>query len=151
MNKFYFRGIVLATLAISVASTVLVYFYPSETVSAFYSFYTENYTIVEPSTFISLCFYISTALMLVSIVGLLVFWNISRYLYVVSYIIMLPAYFYEPQSFYSPLGQVFYDIGMIGSGVILAIIFLEPINGLFNKKSNKALNADSAKNAAPVS
>lgn len=147
MNKHVFRSIVVITFIISVSSFVLGYFYPSDLIASFYQFYYANHTGDPSSILLNSLSYTSLLFLIVSVVGMIMFWAPSRILFVISYIIILPHYFIEPPLIYSPLSKILYDIGMIGSGVILAIMYLEPINSLFNKKSNKSSNLTGAENA----
>ena len=120
-------------------SGVLEFLIPNEVISSLYQFHEESYGLKDPTLFETITISIGTVLMLVSVVGMLMFWKPSRIIFIGSYIFMLPGYFFGAPFIYSPLSQVLYDLGMIGSGVILAVMFLEPINGIFNNNSNKAL------------
>jgi len=142
MNIHAFRGLVLVTLAISIISAILCIYMPTEATVAYYVFYGDNYIIEEPSLFIYITYLIGITLMIISVVGLLKTWQPSRFIFICSYIFMLPGYFIEPPLIYSPISQILYDLGMIGSGAIVAISFLEPMNSLFIKKSNNKINAD---------
>ena len=131
MNKHVFRTIIFITLVASVLSFVLGYFFPSNSIQAFYQFYDSNYTRDDVPIYILSLHYTSLLFLVISIIGMSVFWPPSRLLFILSYLLVLPGYFIEPPFLYAPLSKILYDIGMIGSGAILAIMFLEPINSLF--------------------
>lgn len=137
MNKQIFRGIILITLTISVLSFVLGYFYPSNSILAFYEHYNNNYTRGDVPILVLSLHYTSLLFLVVSVFGMFVFWSPSRLFFILSYLLVIPGYFIEPPFLYAPISRILYDIGMIGSGVILATMFLEPINSLFNKNLTK--------------
>ena len=141
-HKILFRNFILINLLIAQSSWVIALYLPSDLTISFYKFYGENYTIEDPSSFIISSHYIGISIMLISIIGMLLFWPISRILFIISYIFMLPGYFIEPPLFYSPVTKIMYDLGMVGSGIIVAISFTEPVNSLFKNKANKAVKRD---------
>ncbi|HHJ35821.1 MAG TPA: hypothetical protein ENJ87_08635 [Gammaproteobacteria bacterium] len=138
MSKNIFRTIVLLIFVIAILSGVLGYYYPTKATLEFYEFYYSVHAATEDSILITATFFVGAILMIGSLIGILLFWRPSRWLYIISYILLIPSYYIEPTFIYSPTSKILYDIGMIGSGVILAAMFLEPINSMFNKKSNKA-------------
>ena len=139
MNKQIFRTIVIVSFLISIASGVVGFYYPTEVVVAFNEFYIANYTVTDPSMLTSYIHLFGVALMFISVFGMLFFWRPSREMFVLAYFFMLPGYFFEPLFVYPPIAQILYDIGMITSGLILAAMYLEPINSIFNQKSNKSV------------
>ncbi len=70
-------------------------------------------------------------------VGLLLFWNIARHIYLAGFIIIIPMYFIVGVTVTSGIEQALYDAGSVLSGVLLALIYFSPVKQFFVGKSNR--------------
>ena len=69
----------------------------------------------------------------VSVCGLIFFKPWARHLYVVSFLLVLPTYFTNGLYVLSGVAQLIYDLSMISSGVILALVYFCPVKNYFVK------------------
>ena len=75
--------------------------------------------------------FLEIVFIIVCLVGLLKFKSWGRKLYLASFLLMLPLYPLMGIYVSSGLGQLFADVAMILSGVILALIYYSPVAKYF--------------------
>lgn len=66
------------------------------------------------------------AVMVASFVGLLLFTSWSRPLFVTGFLLLIPLYPFMGVLVYSGASQLFYDLSMLTSGAIMALIYFSP-------------------------
>ena len=142
MNKNVFRGILIITFLFSILYFIADVFYPSGHKVAYYLCYRSLFINEEPSTLTNLLRYTSLLLYVISVAGMFLFLAPFRLLFISSLLLTIPGYFTDPHLIYTSMSKILYDAGMIGSGVILATMYLEPINRLFKKSGNKTSGLD---------
>ena len=137
MKTNTYKLLLLITLIFSQVSWLSSLYYPNDFALIVYTYYIDNKLVVEEPLFIYLSYYAGMALMAISTIGMLLFWSIARVLFIFSFFLIVPGYFTQIPLLYSPIMEILYDLSMIGSGVILSVSFLEPINSFYIKKANK--------------
>lgn len=67
----------------------------------------------------------------VSYLGMLWLQNWARYSFILSYLLMLPAYFFSGVYVSSGAGQFVYDLSSMFSGALVVVIFYTPVQYFF--------------------
>lgn len=67
----------------------------------------------------------------VSYLGMLWLQNWARYSFILSYLLMLPAYFFSGVYVSSGAGQFVYDLSSMFSGALVVVIFYTPVQHFF--------------------
>lgn len=75
--------------------------------------------------------------LLYSFIGLILFWNMARHVYLVGFVIILPMEIFMGPVIMSGLRTFVYDFAMVLCGFLLALIYSSPVNEYFTVKSNK--------------
>ena len=68
-------------------------------------------------------------------IGLMLFWNSARLLYLVGFIAFIPLYLALGITVISPIEQILLDASNVLAGMILALIYFSPIKQRFTEKS----------------
>ncbi len=136
MNKNNFRILVVITFILSVLAGVYDFIWPSEIITQISDYAYE----IEPeySDFQIMIVSVIAVLLLVcaavSFVGLLLFKNWGRHLYIAGFIIAFPLYPFMGVSVVSGANQLIYDLAMVLSGVLIAVCYYSPISKQFTNK-----------------
>ena len=69
-------------------------------------------------------------------IGLMLFWNSARLLYLAGFIAFIPLYLALGITVISPIEQVLLDASNVLAGMILALIYFSPIKQRFTDKTN---------------
>ncbi|BDY05195.1 hypothetical protein [Ferrimonas sp. YFM] len=133
MSKAAFRTLVILELLIAIISLVFELFFPNTLVEE------VNFQILEVAAtggetgemLENIVVSASSLLYLVAFVGLLMFRNWGRILYVASYIIILPSYYINGLWLYSETATLFNDHAFMLGGFIVALIYFSPVKDHF--------------------
>jgi len=72
-------------------------------------------------------------------IGLLLFWDSARLIYLIGFFIFMPVYFFTGVIVSSATGQALFDISSVLSGVILALIYYSPVKSYFTEKTTNPM------------
>jgi hypothetical protein len=133
MNKLYFRIILVSSILIGLLAAMFDVFFPTILVSEVNDLILEREEQLSPFlNYISLGSTLVVGIvMIAAYIGMFLFQNWSRYSYIVAYLFMAPVYWLSGVFAFSGVAQFFYDISLIGSGVVLALAFTDPIRDYF--------------------
>jgi tryptophan-rich sensory protein len=136
MTKNQFRALVISVLAVSLLGTFIDILWPSE-ITEQLTAYAEQ---LEPEwSDTKLAFLIVWAFALIicmigSLIGLLLFKNWGRILFLLGFVITLPMYSFLGVTVSGSISELLYDLGAYGDGAILALCYFSPVAKYFEKE-----------------
>ena len=136
MNKNNFCLLVIGSLVLAIAAGVCDIFWSdpiTEKISN-YAYEIDPGMQDENLVYFGAFAVFSLLLAAASIIGLLMFKNWGRHLYLAGFFLYIPLYPFMGVTVSSGLSQVFYDLSMIASGSILALIYFSPVAQYFQKQ-----------------
>jgi len=141
MSKNKFRIIIISSLILAVLSAGFDFLFPNEIIASVNEFIVEiepDYSDLEFYTIMGVGSLVVIAVIF-SLVGILMFKSWARHLYIASYILVLPIYFTGGLYVSSGFSQAMYDLSMILSGVIIALMYFSPVKDYFVKPNITSL------------
>ena len=143
MTKTHFRILVVCELLLVLISGIIDWVFPDETVALLtkYSDALESDWSNTQAILISGYLLVCVVYFLFSSLGLLLFWNSARLIYLLGFIIFMPVYFFAGVNVSSATGQALIDTTNVLSGVILALIYFSPVKLYFTEKTTNPMGA----------
>lgn len=143
MTKTHFRILVVCELLLVLISGIIDWVFPDETVALLtkYSDALESDWSNTQAILISGYLLVCVVYFLFSSLGLLLFWNSARLIYLLGFIIFMPVYFFTGVNVSSATGQALIDTTNVLSGVILALIYFSPVKLYFTEKTTNPMGA----------
>ena len=137
MNKNHFRVPIVSSLLFAVLGGIYDLMWPNPVLEKIIDFAAEVEPEIQGTKLILVGIIVLVALVLavVSFIGLLIFKPWGRPVYVAGFIIVMPLYAFLGTTIYSGVSQLFYDLSMIASGAILALIYFSPVAEFYQKRS----------------
>ena len=136
-NRVIFRLLIVALLAFELAIGAASYFFNDEALDPAWEVLPETYDLYSllESNFI-VAIFVSVSIifaLLASLVGVLLFKNWGRWIYLGSSILILPVSIFTGPTIYFGWESTLWDIANMANGAILIALFLPPISNEFNK------------------
>ena len=78
---------------------------------------------------------IATIFAVVSFFGLLLFKSWAKPMYLAGFVLFMPLYPFMGVTVYSGISQILYDLSVIASGAILAMLYFSPVSELYRSKN----------------
>ena len=147
MTKNQFRVLIIFSFVLTILGGGYDHFFGADAVT---QQLLDLYSKIEPEItgvrllLISNISYLALAATLISFVGLMFFWNPSRHIYAVSFALNLPLLPFMGTHIASGTYQMFYDLGVVLAGAILALLYYSPVRQYFVSKPNTALERDAS-------
>jgi len=143
MTKTQFRALVIISLFLDTSCVLFDLTFPNETLDLVTEFSEALQTDWSKSKMyliggfgllgiFSICY---------SFIGLLLFWNSARLIYLLSFIIFIPVYPFLGISVSSATSLALCESASVLSGVILALIYFSPIKSDFTEKSLNSMRS----------
>ncbi len=145
MSKNQFRVLILASLLLSITGGVYDYMWP-DTISEQIIEYAHE---IEPEirgmqlAVLAVVGVAALILTVVSLIGLLLFKSWARPMYIAGFVLLILLYPFMGVSVYSGVGLIFYDLSMIASGVVLAMLYFSPVSKFYRRNGYKLMQAGS--------
>lgn len=135
MSKRNFRLLLLLTLFISILASAYDYIWPDILVekTMAYVLEIEPEMSIEQLIIVAVLTVIAIIMALASFVGLMLFKSWSRYVYSIGFSVVFLLYPIIGISVYSGISQIFYDLSMVLSGIIIGLIYTSPLSEHFEK------------------
>jgi hypothetical protein len=134
ISKNQFRLLVIIYFILSILSGAYDELIVNTHIEFINNYLHEQDIIYYLDEYISIIFVVVTIGILVNFVGLLLFKNWARLLYLILYIAAIPTYLFDDVTVFSSVALMIYDFGMILSGFILALLYFSNVGKFFNKK-----------------
>lgn len=135
LTKAHMRWLILSSLLFTIVGAAFELIWPSpilEQVADFaYQLEPEVEGIGQTILFATLM--VALVLCIASFVGLLLFKNWSRLLFLACFVLFLPVYPFIGITVSSGTSQIFYDLSMMTSGAVLALIYCSPVADYYRK------------------
>lgn len=136
MSPNVFRILVVASVLLSVLSGLFDFLWADDVTLQIKEFASE----VEPlwsdykSSLVFGVATLSTIILVISFIGLLIFWSPARYLYLANFLLTIPFIPFLGTAVMSGPEKTLQDIANISSGLIVALIFFSPIKERFVRR-----------------
>lgn len=133
MTKNQFRVLTISSILLACLSGLYDYFWPDALTEQVmnYTYSIEDDYMSENELIFLIILAVGVVLGIASLIGLLMFKSWGRHLYIAGYILMLPLYPFFGIAVYSGYGQAFYDLSMLLSGAIIALMYYSPVEKYF--------------------
>ncbi len=147
MTKTQFRLLVVVSFLMSIICGIWDMVVQNETVGRMSEYYTTLEAEWSDTKMILMTGYFLLALVwtFYTFLGLLLFWNSARHIYLLGFIVFLPMYWVAEVIVSSGVAQTLCDTAMVLSGFILALIYYSPVQSYFIKKSTPAISPTNEK------
>jgi len=142
MKKNQFRALVVFTLLLTVLSIVYDFFYADAIAKKLFRYQeilepdwsaTKFYLVVGTITIASLA-------VLAGVVGLLLFWNFARHLFLFASVLLLVITPFMGPYIASGVNQTLYSVVNLLSGLILGLVYFSPVKSYFAGKTKGMQN-----------
>lgn len=136
MSKNQYRTLIVLSLAIGLLSGVYDYIWPDPITDQVFDYVVEIEPEIEGTKLVAagVLAVVSIIMVLVSLVGLLLFKSWARHVYAAGFVAAFALYPFMGIAVYSGFGQVLYDISMVLSGVLLALMYHSPVALYYEQK-----------------
>ncbi|NRA24823.1 MAG: hypothetical protein HRU08_10200 [Oleispira sp.] len=133
MTKNQFRALTISSILLACLSGFYDYFWPDALIEQVmdYAYDIEPDYMEENELIFFTIMAVIVVLGIASLIGVLMFKNWGRYLYIAGFILMFPLYPFFGIAVYSGYGQAFYDLSMLLSGAIIALMYYSPVAKYF--------------------
>jgi len=132
MSITNYRILVISTFFILIFSLSIDFFWLKDLLNFVADFAAS---LMDISEFRHYLFFTFFSLMLLSaaysFIGLLRFKNRARYVFLAMFVFIIPIYLLLGVSVQSGLSRIFYDIGLLMSGIVLTSIYSNPLKNHF--------------------
>lgn len=136
-NRIIFRLLIVGLLVFELAIGATSYFFDSDALDPAWEVLPETYDwypLLESNLIVTIFVSVSIILaLLASLVGVLLFKNWGRWLYLGSSILILPVSIFTGPTIYYGWESALWDIANMANGAIILAMFLPPITSEFNK------------------
>ncbi|GAA3952720.1 hypothetical protein [Allohahella marinimesophila] len=139
ISKQQFRLLIVAEILLGVAATVFTFYWQSPVVEKVQAFADSLEGLLSPDWYVAL---MGTAILLlivyvVALIGLILFRNWARWLYVIDMVVAFPVIFYiVPVAVEGPLETMLLTMGEMLSGAIIALMFFSPVSKFFQREAS---------------
>jgi len=134
MTVVTYRILVILTFLVLVLSLSLDYFWQKDLVEFVAEFAESLLDIgVIRNNFLNIFFTLMLLLAIYSFVGLLRLQKHARYVFLAVFLFLVPIYLLLGVSVQSGLSRLFSDVGLIMSGVLIALMFTQPVKYYFDR------------------
>ena len=129
MSKNQFRILIITSLVLGLLSGIYDYLWPNPETEKVYNYIVEIEAEIEGArlVIVGVLGVIAIIMLVVSIIGLLLFKSWGRHVYVAGFIVAFSLYPFVGVAVSSGFAQVLYDISMVFSGVLLALMYYSPV------------------------
>lgn len=129
MSKNQFRAVIILSLLAAVIAGVYDYIWPDPIAEKIFDYIIKTEPELEGTKYIVVIVlgFIVVIMAIVSFVGLLRFKSWSRHVYSAGFVCALFLYPFMGVTVYSGISQIFYDLSMVLSGVVLALVYYSPV------------------------
>jgi len=137
MSKNNFRLLIVASLLLALLSGGYDYLWP-DTVSEQiieYAYEIEPEIVGTKLVVLVVIGVIATIFAVVSFFGLLLFKSWAKPMYLAGFVLFMPLYPFMGVTVYSGISQILYDLSVIASGAILAMLYFSPVSELYRSKN----------------
>lgn len=86
---------------------------------------------------------------IISFIGLLLFKSWAKPLYLAGFVLFMPLYPFFGVTVYSGASQIFYDLSLIASGAILALLYFSPVSEFYHKQNLTSQASGTPQSGAP--
>ncbi len=148
MSKNNFRLLIVVSLVLAVVSGLYDFIWPDPITEKVidYAYELEPETEESDLIYYGVIAIADTVFAIVSLIGLLLFKSWARHLYLAGFILFMPLYPFMGVTVYGGFNQMFYDISMLMSGAILALMYFSPVANYFQKQD---LTSQGSRAASP--
>ena len=144
MSKNKFRLVVIILLFLNISAVAYEIFLPDPLVEKVYEYSYEidsRFLLGDPEILLAYAG-ILLVVALVNVVGLLLFMNWARYLYLIGFALVFPLGPYTGLLVQNDISAMLNNIISIMSGFILALLFFSPVASYFHKGINRVQKND---------
>ena len=136
MSKNHFRALIVVSLVIGLLSGVYDYIWPDPIADQVFDYIVEIEPEIEGTSIIlvGVLAFVALTMALISLIGLLLFKSWARHVYAAGFVAAFSLYPFLGITIYSGFGQVLYDISMVLSGVLLALMYYSPVARYYEQK-----------------
>ncbi|WP_444884620.1 hypothetical protein [Microbulbifer sp. PSTR4-B] len=136
MSKNQYRTLIVLSLAIGLLSGVYDYIWPDPITDQVFDYIVEIEPEIDGTKLVvaGALAVLAIIMALVSVVGLLLFKSWARHVYAAGFVAAFALYPFMGVTVYSGFSQVLYDISMVLSGVLLALMYYSPVARHYEKK-----------------
>jgi hypothetical protein len=135
MNKNQFRLFLFSSVIFAILALVVSFWFPSQNVDVVNDYIIELEMASPEQYFSDMLLLVIGVLVAVAVVasyaGLLFFKSWARHLYVASFVLALPTYFMGGLFVTSGIEDLLYDLSMLISGAVVALIYFSPVKEYF--------------------
>jgi len=137
MSKNNFRVLVISSLALAILAGVYDYLWIDPISGRVMDYAYEIEPEIEGVQLIVFAVVGTLAITFatISFIGLLLFKSWAKRLYLASFILFMPLYPFLGVNVYSGASQIFYDLSMMASGAILALLYFSPVSKFYLKQN----------------
>jgi len=132
MSITNYRILVISTFFVLIFSLTIDFFWLKDLLNFVADFAASLLDVSELRHYLFLTFFILMLLTAAySLIGLLRFKKRARYVFLIMFVFIIPIYLLLGVSVQSGLSRIFYDVGLLMSGVVLASIYSNPLKTYF--------------------
>ena len=132
MSITNYRILVISTFFVLIFSLTIDFFWLKDLLNFVADFAASLLDVSELRHYLFLTFFILMLLTAAySLIGLLGFKKRARYVFLIMFVFIIPIYLLLGVSVQSGLSRIFYDVGLLMSGVVLASIYSNPLKTYF--------------------
>ena len=144
-NRVLFRLLIVGLLAFELAVGAALYFFNDGALDSAWEALPESYdwySLLESNLIVTISVGVSILLLLLAgLLGVLLFKNWGRWLYLGSSVLILPISIFSGPTIYYGWESALWDIASMANGAIMLAMFLPPISNEFNKSIQPIANA----------
>jgi hypothetical protein len=144
-NRVLFRLLIVGLFVFELAVGAAFYFFDNGGLDSAWEALPESYdwySLLESNLIITMFVGVSIILVLLAgLLGVLLFKNWGRWLYLGSSVLILPISIFTGPTIYYGWESALWDISNMANGAIILAMFLPPISNEFNKSIQPTANA----------
>ncbi len=135
MNRNQFRLLLITELSLQILASVYEIFFASSLVEKIADFAHQEEPALEGVKLILAVGFGAPAFViaLISWVGLFLFKNWARHLWLASFVLIFLAYPFLGITVSGGISQIFYDASMLCAGAIIALVYCSPLREYFDQ------------------
>ncbi|AFU99935.1 hypothetical protein [Simiduia agarivorans] len=129
MSKNKFRATIVLSLLVAVVAGVYDYVWPDPFADQALNYVAEIEPVLEGGALIvvTILGFIAGIMAIVSFIGLLLFKSWARHIYLAGFVVAFSLYPFFGVMVTSGISQIFYDLSMVLSGVVIALAYYSPV------------------------
>ena len=133
MSKNQFRTLIVVSLVIGLLSSVYDYIWPDPITDQVFDYIVEIEPGIEGASLVAagVLAIVAIIMALVALIGLLLFKSWARHVYAAGFLAAFALYPFMGITVYSGFSLVLYDMSMVLSGVLLALMYYSPVARLY--------------------